>query len=307
MWYVVVLLSRPIGLLNSIDRFVPGLVTMELTTLGFAYLQLRQYTQNEREKNKALTDFDEKYLNRLEENGLSSAGSILTRSTDTKRSRRMYSMESLEECLNANYDGLQVYASSQELNGENIMFLVKVISFKKQWESAFSHCTDIQRVETTLFRSALRTFVSLVHARTANYPINIESTLYNTMNAVFGQATELVAAKRTNSMVSAKSTVAPWDEPASDSPPATGEPGSDSFRMITLLPATPHRESHDSNELFILSRKPTSEATDPLADFPIPEGFNDKIFDETYKKVRYTVWSGTWQRYMEGKRSSATV
>lgn len=221
-------------------------------------------------------------------------------------------MESLEECLNANYDGLQVYASSQELNGENIMFLVKVLMFKKQWESAYSHCTDIKRCDVTLFRSALRVFISLVHTGTAKYPINIESTLYNTMNAVFGEATELVACKRTNSIVSAKSCVAPWDEPALDTASGKAESASESLQMVTILPLTPIQESigsasNDSKEHIISLDTPACENEDPLADFLIPDGFNDKIFDETYKKVRYTVWAGTWQRYMEGKRCSAVV
>ena len=285
---------------------------MEVTTLGFAYLQLRQWKRNEQARDKALSEFDEKYLNRLKESGASTgpAASIITRSTDSKGSRRMFSMESLEECLNTNYDGLQHYASSQELNGENIIFLVKILSFRKQCESVLAHFTDSKCAMTTLYRSALNVFITLIHPHTANYPINIESTLYNTFDAVFGPATELVASTRTNSMTSANSCVAPWDEPPPD---AQNEPGSTLFQMVTMLPMTPTTQHFDTQSNYsasdhiISSGEPGAEYIDPLADFEIPAGFNEKIFDEAYKKVRYLVWCGTWQRYMEGKRSSSTV
>ena len=220
----------------------------------------------------------------------------------------MYSMESLEECLNTNYDGLQVYSSFHELNGENIIFLVKVLSFRKQWDAAFHRCTDTKRTTKALYRTALNIFVSLVHNDTANYPINIESPLYNALNGVFGEATELVASKRTSSISSTSSPVTPWDEPASDSTSAHGDPGPESFHMVTLLSTPPTRRSTsaDSSEHIItISDPPADATTDPLAGFHVPTDFKGKVFDDAYKSIKYMVWCETWQRYMQFKRSSA--
>ena len=282
---------------------------MELTTLIFPIIQMRRHNRSIRETAQALEDFENKRLNLKITDGSTSSGSIFTRSTDTKRSGRMYSMESLEECLNTNYDGLQVYSSFHELNGENIIFLVKVLTFRQQWDAAFLRCTDTKRVTMTLYRTALNIFVSLVHTNTAKYPINIESPLYNALSAVFGEATELVASKRSSSMTSTPSAVTPWDEPAADSTSAHGEPGPESFHMVTLLSTPPTRRStsNDSSEHIIAFNTLPTDAADPLAGFHAPKDFNQKIFDDAYKSVKYMVWCETWQRYMQFKRSSATV
>ena len=282
---------------------------MELTTLIFPIIQMHRHNRSIRETAQALEDFENRRLNLKATDGSTSSGSILTRSTDTKRSGRMYSMESLEECLNTNYDSLQVYSSFHELNGENIIFLVRVLSFRKQWDVAFLRCADTKRATMTLYRAALNIFVSLVHTNTANYPINIESPLYNALNAIFGEATELVASKRTSSMTSTPSAVTPWDEPAADSTSAHGEPGPESFHMVTMLSTPPTRgsTSNDSSEHIIAFNNPTNDSIDPLAGFHVPKDFDEKVFDNAYKSVKYMVWCETWQRYMQFKRSSASV
>ena len=282
---------------------------MELTTLLFPIMQMRRHNRSVRETAQALEDFEIKRLTLKATGDSNSTGSILTRSTDTKRSGRMYPVESLEECLNTDYHGLQLYSSFNELNGENIIFLVKVLNFRKQWETAFHHCSDTKRATMALYRTALNIFVSLVHNTTANYPINIESPLYSALNTMFGAATELVAAKRTSSITSTPSAVTPWDEPASDSTSAHGDAAPDTFHMVTLLSTPPTRGSspNDSSEHIITLANSATDATDPLAGFKVPQNFNQKVFDDAYKSVKYMVWCETWQRYMSFKRSSASV
>ena len=282
---------------------------MELTTLVFPVIQMRRHNRIARETAQALADFENKRLNQNSTASSTNAESILTRSTDTKQSGRMFSMETLEECLNTNYDGLQVYSSVHELNGENIIFLVKVLSFQKQWESAFRRCTDTKRATTTLYRAALNIFVTLVESRTAKYPINLESPIYNALSAVFGEATELVASKRSSSVTSTPSVVTPWDEPAEEASSFRGKSGSEAIHMVTMLPTPAIRRStsSDSCQRIISINGALPDLNDPLAGFIVPMDFNQKVFNDAYKSIKYMVWCETWQRYMEFKRSSDTV
>lgn len=280
---------------------------MELTTLIFPMVQMYQHDKRTRETVQALIDFESKRLNQLSSDGSAGSGSIITRSTDSRRSGRMYSMESLQECLDANSDGLQAYASKQELNGENIIFLVKVLSFRRQWELAHRGCTDDKRLTRTMYRAAVNIFVTLIESRTANYPVNLESPIYNALSIIFGEATNMVASKRTNSMSSVPSVVTPWDDPADDTTMILGKPESEVIHMVTMLPTPSMQKStSDAGSVCIGSiSEVRPDVDDPLTNFDVPKDFNPKVFDDAYHSVKYMVWCETWQRYMDTKRSSS--
>ena len=289
---------------------------MELVTLIFPIVAIIKHERTARQTKVALNAFDTKQA----ETG---SKSLLTRSTLSKRSGHMYSSESLDECLNGTYNALQIYASCEEFNGENIMFLVRVLSFKKTYSTTMATPnTDPSRVRTSLFRTALSIFVSLVHTETAAYPINIESPIYAKLDAIFGAATTLVASptssRRSNSTTStpAKSAVAPWEEPAPISPTIMNEheqelipDEGDEFQMHAM-PITRPSSSHHSSEHMIpvvsASSAHEHDPHDPLADFQVPVDFNENVFDDAYKSIRHMVWTETWQRFMQWKRTSGS-
>ena len=299
---------------------------MELVTLIFPIVAMIKHDKTARQTKKALDAFDFKQA----ETG---AKSLQTRSTISKRSGQMFSSESLDECLNGTYDGLQIYASCEEFNGENIMFLVRVLAFKNTYSTATANTnTDPSHTRTSLFRTALSIFVSLVHTETAAYPINIESPIYAKLDAIFGAATTLVAStnrrsRRSNSTIStrpgSKSAVAPWEEPTGPISPTTmnehdqdlipDDDGDDGFRMHAMMPTTRPSSSHHSSEHIIPDVSASSSSGqhghdphDPLAEFSVPAGFNESVFDDAYKSIRHMVWTETWQRFMQWKRSSGS-
>ncbi|KAL9124027.1 MAG: hypothetical protein Q9217_006600 [Psora testacea] len=282
--------------------FVPGLITMELTTLIFPIVQIQRHKQAVRETTQALADFDAKHLN-LNDTSTIASGSMATRSTGSKG--KMYSMESLDECLQSNYDGLQVYASCIELNGENIIFLVKVLKFKQLWLRTFSSSSDFLRARMTMFRAALSIFVSLVHSETANYPINIESPVYSKLESIFGQATALVACVRRGSTVSTPmSQVTPWDEPTEPTELSKVQ-CHETFHMRAMMSTPPTRSSVDNESReHIMSPDDPANPYDPLAGYMIPVDFDSHIFDAAFKSIKYMVWTETWQRYMNWKKTS---
>ena len=227
---------------------------------------------------------------------------MTTRSTGSKG--KMYSMESLDQCLATNYDGLQVYASCMELNGENIIFLVKVLNFKKLWLATFSKSNNFLRARMTMYRAALSIYVSLVHSETANYPINIESPIYAKLEAIFGSAVTLVACRRKGSTTSSISQVAPWDDPAELDRTKSPEV----YQMNSMLssPALRLDSDNESRENIIQHGEP-QEVSDALNGYPIPVEFDAHAFDAAFKSIKYMVWSETWQRYLNWKRSTGSL
>ena len=297
---------------------------MELVTLIFPIVAIMKHEKSARQTKEALAAFDFKQA----ETG---SKSLLTRSTISKRSGPMFSSESLDECLHGTYNGLQIYASCEEFNGENIMFLVRVLSFKNTFSSTMATPNhDPSRVRTSLFRTALSIFISLVHTETAAYPINIESPIYAKLDALFGAATTLVASthrtsnRRSNSTTCTspgKSAVAPWGEPvtAPISPTTMNEheqglipddDGDEDLQMHAMMPTTRPSSSLNSSEHIISAVSASAsgherhDPNDPLASFRVPVEFNEGVFDDAYRSIRHMVWTETWQRFMQWKRSS---
>ena len=299
--HVVSGLSSSFIILLIFARFVPGLVTMELTTLIFPIVQMQKHDKAVRATKQALAEFDAKRKNPHETSTLNS-DSIAARSTGSKG--KMYSSESLDDCLNGKYDGLQVYASCIELNGENIIFLVKVIKFKQLWLREFTKSSHFLHARTIMFRAALEIFVNLVHSETANYPINIESTIYSSLESFFGHATTLVACRRRGSTVSTPiSQVTPWDEPT-EPMEATESNKPETFHLRAMLSSTPPERTSTDNES---SLRMIAAEDDPLKSYMVPSDFTSHVFDAAFKSVRYMVWTETWQRYMNWKVSSGIV
>lgn len=303
-------------------RFVPGMMAMEIVTVAFPIYQIAKHKRASRETNRVLAEFDQKQLD-------SSAGSSLASgSLKEKRNGKMSSMESLDACLAGNHHSLQIYASCMELNGENIIFLTRVLAFKqacqKLFRGACNTSAGFHRARNEMFRQALSIFVTLVHARTASYPINIESPIYNWLETLFEPATALIATVESNGRASSFSTtsssVTPWDdapEPGDQALPPVASP-EDNFPSFPMR----SQSKRSSNYFGAVTRSSerivgvteqevesmdsaVSKEHDPLEGVEVPTAFDETVFDGAYKSIRYMVWSETWQRYMVWKQKSS--
>ncbi|KAL8712191.1 MAG: hypothetical protein Q9220_003625 [cf. Caloplaca sp. 1 TL-2023] len=312
---------------------VPGMMAMEIVTLAFPIYQIIKHKRAARTTNRVLAEFDQKKLD--ESNSLDSMtrSSLAASSLKSKKSGKMYSMEALDACLAGNHDSLQIYASCMELNGENIIFLTKILSFRLLCQQAFhSTCNSsaaFRRARNEMFRHALSIFVTLIHAQTASYPINIESPIYQRLDVIFGPATALVACCKTPSRTSSFSTttsssVTPWDDPQEDSDvttPAhspmrspTQEFPSFPMRTLSSKPRLSHKYSNtdgngssehivtieDKVDLDGITSNSLSEP-DPLEGVKVPAEFDENVFDAAFQSIRYMVWSETWQRFCAWK------
>ena len=317
--------------MNRAPRLMPGLMTIEVVTLGFPIYAIYKNKKAAREVNNALADFDQKRLQSFDE-GTTLGGSenTLTTKGSTKGSKKgkMYPMESLDACLSGNHDGLQVYASCMELNGENIIFLTKVIAFTQQCQKAFyetcKSTTEFRKARTAMFRIGLSIFVSLVHSGTASYPINIESNVYAHLDKIFGPATALVAsAKRSRSPSIAtpvSSKITPWDDPADNNSSTDIHDDANAGYFDNAESSYPMRAlsrkstGNESSEHIVRVRENDVGAGvgggdgrgDPLEGVKVPGDFDERVFDAAFRSVRFMVWTETWQRFTLWKRSSGT-
>ncbi len=305
-------------------------MTIEVVTLGFPIYAIYKNKKAAREVNNALADFDQKRLQSFDEGTTlgGSENSLKTKgSTQGSKKGKMYPMESLDACLSGNHDGLQVYASCMELNGENIIFLTKVIAFTQQCQKAFyetcKSTTEFRRARTAMFRIGLSIFVSLVHSGTASYPINIESSIYAQLDKIFGPATALVAsAKRSRSpsiATAVSSNITPWDDPVDNSSTDIHEDANGGYFGNTessypMRPMSRKSSGNESSEHIVHVRENDVGAgaggvdggSDPLEGVKVPGEFDERVFDAAFKSVRFMVWTETWQRFMQWKRSSGS-
>ena len=299
-------------------------MAMEIGTLAFPIYQIIKHKRAANQMYRVLADFDQKRL-KTSNDTVTLHSSQMTESLNSKRNGKMYPMESLDECLSGGSDGLQIYASCVELNGENIIFLTEVITFKRQWQQVFygapKSISESRLARHNMFRQALNIFVTMVHSRTASYPINIESPIYNRLNTIFGPATALVAthttSSRTASFSTTSSNVTPWDDAHPPSNHAISGIASTNEEFLSVPMRAVSRygskypgQANSSSEHIISTHEQDVEEggsldnriPDPLEGFKVPNEFDENVFDAAFKSIRYMVWSETWQRYMSWKQ-----
>ena len=309
-------------------------MTMQIVTLGFPIYQIVSHKRDAHERIRALEEFDQKHLNPFNDDSTTEgSASLKPRSAHSKRSGKMFSMASLDKCLDARSNELNSlvnYACGMELNGENIMFLMRVQDFTRQCQQTFDKACksspEFHRARRAMFRVALNIYMSLVHAKTAHpYPINIESAIYQSLDSTFGPATIIVATQVSNrsSSLSSESDVTPWDDNAAPdyfnkSLAATSDEQSYHLQpMASPLSPGLRKQSRirsESSEYIVTPSLPCAETPgegvdskdDPFHRVQVPADFDQKVFDAAYKSIRYMVWTGTWQNYQSLSRRSSS-
>ncbi|KAG8528753.1 uncharacterized protein KY384_006440 [Bacidia gigantensis] len=259
-------------------RFVPGLVTMELITLVFPIHQILKHyreTANAKQRELDLAEFDAKRLLKGD------ATSMTTGSTGSKG--KMSTMDSLDQCLKKGAVELQAYASKVEFNGENILFLNRVMHFLGEWKFVFSSGgIDAIAARRLMFKAALNIYLGSVQEKVSPYPINIESLLYKRLETTFGEAVDLLRGHngRTASLTSSHAT--PWDELDE----TTAMKGAESYQMK----ATTRKSSDNESREAIVTTRQLHDLDDPLADYMVPAEFNSHVFDAAFKSVKFMTY-----------------
>ncbi|KAH6605342.1 regulator of g signaling superfamily [Trichoderma cornu-damae] len=113
----------------------------------------------------------------------SSGGSILT-------------MEALELTLAKNPEPLQQFSALRDFSGENIAFLTSV----REWKATYFPATKesekddgaVKELPRECFESALKIYVDFISATHAEFQINLSSTDFKSLEAVFDHAASVI-------------------------------------------------------------------------------------------------------------------
>lgn len=295
---------------------------MQVAGIGFPIYQLWKHRRAARRITRTLAEFNTKRFSSFNASMISDT--VNSSSTASARGR-MHPMESLDECLAGNYEGFLTYASTKEFCGENIVFLTRVLAFKKTCQYAFRGTffrptSEHRRARDDMFHDGLRIFLDLIHSGTANYPINIESSIYQHLDRVFGPATAKVAtpsSSRSTSFSTETSSVTPWDEPADNDGLilfGKGNPFPEHAFPMQSMASHGHSRSSSARIQGKIKGNESAEHIFPygiskkidtsiLASTKAPTDFDEKVFDAAFQSVRYMVWTETWQRYQNYNRA----
>ncbi|KAL9007993.1 MAG: hypothetical protein Q9173_006841 [Seirophora scorigena] len=285
--------------LAIVAGFAPGLIVMQLVALLGPLSQVYKSKKAQKETDQVLLEFADK-----KSNGIILPDASLTSTSIKTRSSRgmMFNMESLDSCLNnktSDYEPFYQFCAKKCFNSENVIFLDKAISFKREWARISSvPGQSADNVRHIMYRIAVNIYLTLINDDTANYSINIEGHIKKDLHSLFRAVAISIATRRPSTPASPNAHVTPWDEPAD---PFTN-PGNDHPLRPLTRHSTDKGGSNSTTEL--TTEMDLSDPADPLADFPIPTAFSDACFDRAMGSVKHMLWQQPWQEYMRSRRDS---
>lgn len=285
--------------LTLTSRFFPGLMAMQLVVLFGLLSQVSKSKKLKKETDQALREFDNKKIN-----GTAAPNASVTNtsnSIETRSSRGiMFNMESLQTCLDnktSDFESFRRFCAERCLCSENVTFLEKAISFKREWARIFSvPGQNLENVRLTMYRVAVNIYLTLINDDTAKYAINIEGSIKNELHSLFRAVAISIAARRPSTPKSPNAAVTPWDEPA--------DPFNNLGNDHPLRPLTRHSIDKGSST-DLIAEIDVFDPDDPFADLPIPVHFDSACLDRAMASVKHMLWQQPWQEYMRSKRGSA--
>lgn len=208
----------------------------------------------------------------------STNGSVKT----TDSSERILSMGALEHVLERNPTPLQEFSALRDFSGENIAFLTNV----REWKSGLPKVEDdgnsenIKALVHERFNSALRIYADFISTRHAEFPINISSQDLKKLDDVFsGPARTLYGEKRESNVDPAT----PFDAEFPPPPSPTSSDGSEKAIRLSVAGAIADRAQYWG---------------------PVPDAFDEKVFDDAEKSIKYLVLTNTWPKFIRNVRIS---
>ncbi|KAG5921548.1 hypothetical protein E4U42_005805 [Claviceps africana] len=214
--------------------------------------------------------------------GKSTAGSI--KSTDSQES--ILTMSALEYVLERNPAPLQEFSSLRDFSGENVAFLTSVAEWKASLPRPARDGTKDESTRHVLgerFRRALAIYVEFISIHDAEFPINISSSELKKLETIFeSSARALYGCRRTVDPAT----------PFAFAAAATAKPVD---AILTTTKECPD-EDHDADHVDGARRVPSWG--------DVPAAFDDSVFDESEKHVKYLVLTNTWPKFVKDRRSS---
>ncbi|KAK9446239.1 Regulator of G protein signaling superfamily [Metarhizium brunneum] len=207
----------------------------------------------------------------------STVGSV--KSTDSQES--ILTMSALEYVLERNPTPLQEFSSLRDFSGENIAFLTSVAEWKTSLPQPVRDGVKDSTTRELIrerFNSALRIYAEFISIKDAEFPINISSTELKRMEAVFEASARTLYGDKV------------------DVDPATP------FDFPEAAQKTSMETSSQASE----KGRPAGTSYSDGVKFwgEIPESFDETVFDESEKHIKYLVLTNTWPKFVKDRRVS---
>lgn len=199
----------------------------------------------------------------------STDGSVKTNSSDDS----ILTMSALEYVLERNPTPLLEFSALHDFSAENIAFLTSVTEWKNSLpKGAGDHVKELIRER---FNRALHIYAQFISVRDAKLPINISSQTLKKLEAVFERSARILYGDKRE-----VDQVTPFDKPR-----------------------TPN--SSDGSEKAMQASVVSSSLEDRVQYWgEIPDDFDETVFDEAEKSIKYLVLTNTWPKFVRSSRIS---
>jgi hypothetical protein len=242
---------------------------------------IAQWENNKTGLGKAIRSFKSKstIIESIKTGWKSTNSSVKTSSVES-----ILTLSALEYVLARNPEPLQQFSALRDFSGENIAFLTSV----GEWKSSFpasvrNHSSDVseetrRELVRERFNRALRIYTEYISATDAAFPINISSVELKKLESVFEEPARFMYGEKQAINPATPFNCPEWNKPGSvdsscDAPKSVSE--KDSF-------------TGDSVQYW----------------GGIPDGFDQSIFDDAEKSIKYLVLTNTWPKFVRDRRDS---
>ncbi|KAI9726347.1 MAG: hypothetical protein M1828_001621 [Chrysothrix sp. TS-e1954] len=294
-WYVPVDLNQaiiPFVKYLQGQRFAPGLIVMQVSSILIPLLDARRHPSPQRAKSIA--------------SSISSASSTfserpLASGSSGRRSKELAgSFNAFQHQIVHNAAPLARFAAEREFTTENIEFLCRIRAFKSKWDPPATTMSSTQgaigqKDMREMYTDAARIFFELVDSTMSRTPINVESKTYSALEALFRAVKYEPPASSQDSI--SENVVTPWEMPPTAPPrgPHSCHSNESAFDLFQDDDITTVGGSHDGRITSRFLSGPTEHFYNPIA---VPADFDARSFDQAEKSIKWLVYTNTWKSFL---------
>lgn len=210
-------------------------------------------------------------------------------SIQTSSGSSILTMDALEHTLSKNPEPLQHFSALKDFSGENIAFLTRVAKWRNQFHprQTGDRKSSMQPAEVNTrecFEAALRIYIDFISSRGAEFQINLSSTDFKKLEAIFEDAARVVYGEET------------VPDPATPFETGNWRVGSEK--------SGPNNGSEDA----IMTQSDSEVTMDNIRYWgEIPDTFDEAVFDNSEVHIKYLVLTNTWPKFVKERRSMDSV
>ncbi|KAL3952649.1 hypothetical protein ACCO45_012592 [Purpureocillium lilacinum] len=204
----------------------------------------------------------------------STNGSVKTTNSDES----ILTMSALEHVLERNPAPLQEFSALRDFSGENIAFLTSV----SEWKSSLPPAVRDGESRDPNTRELVRERFNL--HETPSFPSTFRHTIWKKLEGIFEASARKLYGEKCD-----VDPATPFDFPA---PPVERS-------------ATSSSEDSEKTAAELIAAARTSTAGDRVQYWgEIPDEFDETVFDDAEKSIKYLVLTNTWPKFVRNRRSS---